>query len=207
VPGGSGKVLEIGSGAGFFSERMPELISSEILFIPGISIVLDGCQLPFRSGSLRAVLMTDVLHHIPEARRFFSESARCVRPGGVIAMIEPWRTPWSEIIYRNFHHEPFEPDVVHWEFSSTGPLSSANGALPWIIFERDRNQFAREFPEWTIESVRPMMPFRYLLSGGFSAGTLQPGFAFGFWKGVERAINPWMHRWAMFACITLRKRA
>jgi len=44
-------------------------------------------------GSLRAIVMTDVLHHIPNVESFFAEAARCVRPGGVIVMIEPWLTP------------------------------------------------------------------------------------------------------------------
>jgi SAM-dependent methyltransferase len=205
IPAGRGKVLEIGSGAGFLRERVPDLIRSEILEIPGVSVILDGCHLPFSDGSLGAIVMTDVLHHIPDVRRFFAEAARAVRPGGVVAMIEPWRTPWSEWVYRNLHHEPFDPATPRWEFDSTGPLSSANGALPWILFERDRAEFAREFPQWSVESLRPMMPLRYLLSGGFSRVTLQPGFTFGMWKGIERAGGRWMHRCAMFAAITLRR--
>jgi SAM-dependent methyltransferase len=202
VPPGEGRALEIGAGAGFLSEYLPGLITSEVLLLPGVSIVLDGCRLPFRDGSLKAILMTDVLHHIPTPRRFFSEAARCLRSGGVVAMVEPWRTFWSELVYRNLHHEPFEPAAAQWEFPSTGPLSSANGALPWILFERDRRTFEREFPEWRIENIRRTMPFRYLLSGGFSGATFQPGFTFGFWKAMERAFRSW----AMFAYITLRRR-
>jgi 2-polyprenyl-3-methyl-5-hydroxy-6-metoxy-1,4-benzoquinol methylase len=48
--------------------------------------------------SLRGIVMTNVLHHIPDARAFLKEAARCLHPGGVIAMIEPWVSPWSRLI-------------------------------------------------------------------------------------------------------------
>ena len=34
--------------------------------------------------------MTNVFHHLAHAELFFNNAARCVKPGGVIAMIEPW---------------------------------------------------------------------------------------------------------------------
>jgi len=149
--------------------------------------------------------MTDVLHHIPRVRDFFAEAARCVRPGGVVVMIEPWSTAWSGLIYRNLHHEPFVTNVPAWEFPSSGPLSGANGALPWIVFARDRAQFEREFPDWRIRSIEPLMPFRYLISGGVSMRSLMPGPAFGLWRGIEQALQPWASKLGMFACIVLER--
>jgi hypothetical protein len=61
-------------------------------------------------------------------------------------MIEPWVTPWSRLVYTRMHHEPFVPAAAQWEFLTTGPLSGANGALPYILFSRDRAQFELEFP-------------------------------------------------------------
>jgi SAM-dependent methyltransferase len=90
LPQGRGAILEIGSGAGFLDEYIPGLITSEIFYCPGISAVLDGQQLPFAEGVLRGIVMTDVLHHLPQPRAFLSEAARCVQPGGVLVMIEPW---------------------------------------------------------------------------------------------------------------------
>jgi SAM-dependent methyltransferase len=151
-------------------------------------------------------VMQDVLHHVPEPRRFFKEAARCVRPGGTIVMIEPWVTGWSRFVYRKLHHEPFRPDASQWEFPSAGPLSGANGALPWILFERDRLQFVREFPMWSIRSIEVQMPFRYMLSGGVSMRSLTPGWSFTMWRTVEHALQPWMGRLGMFAFIVLERR-
>lgn len=205
VPDGDGRVLEIGSGPGFLAERVPGLIASDVLFAPPLDVALDARCLPFKDASLKAVLMTDVLHHLPEPGLFLAEAARCVRSGGVAAMIEPWRTRWSEFIFTRLHHEAFDPSAGEWGFQASGPLSAANGALPWIVFERDRPRFEREFPEWRVEAVRPMMPVSYLLSGGFSHRAIQPGFAFGFWSRLEALPAPLMRCCAMFALIVLRR--
>jgi len=207
VPKGEGRVLELGSGAGFLRQHIPDVISSEVFHCSDVDVILDARRLPFSLGSLRAIVMTDVLHHIPDVRRFLVEAAACVRDGGAIVMVEPWVSAWSRFVYRNFHHEPFLPDASDWTFAESGPLSGANGALPWIVFERDRGTFSGEFSQWRIDSIRPTMPFRYLLSGGVSLRSLMPGWTFGAWRGIERVLDPWMGSLAMFATIVLRRTA
>lgn len=207
LPPDPGAVLELGSGAGFLSDFVPGLISSEIFYCPTVRAVLDGLRLPFVDGALRGIVMTDVFHHLPQSRRFLAEASRCVQPGGVIVMIEPWNTPWSRWIYTRLHHEPFLPEAQDWGFPMRGPLSGANGALPWIIFVRDRAQFEQEFPEWCIETIIPGFPFCYLVSGGVSLRTLMPGWSFGPWRGLENALAPWMSGLAMFAQIVLRRKS
>jgi SAM-dependent methyltransferase len=205
LPSGEGAVLELGAGAGFMSDFVPDLITSELFHCPDIRMVLSGLSLPFRARSLRAIVMTDVLHHIPQPRLFFGEAVRCVRPGGVIAMIEPWVTPWSRIVYTRLHHEPFQPETASWELPGSGPLSGANGALPWVIFARDRLRFEQEFPQWRIDLIKPIMPVRYLLSGGVSLRGLTPGWSFGLWRQLENALGRWSSLLAMFAQIVLRR--
>ena len=175
LPQGDGRVLELGSGAGFLTKYLPDLVTSEILRIPDVKVVLDGHCLPFSDCSLKAIVMVDVFHHLRNPRAFLHEAKRCVREGGVIVMIEPWVTMWSRFVYKRFHHEPFDPDSPDWEFPPSGPLSGANGALPWIVFERDRVQFEQQFPEWRIlYDLEKGMPFRYILSGGISSRASLP---------------------------------
>jgi hypothetical protein len=150
--------------------------------------------------------MVDVLHHIPDNRAFLIEAQRCLAPGGSIAMIEPWVSTWSRPIYTRLHHEPFEPDAQNWTFPSTGPLSGANGALPWIIFQRDRRAFESEFSELEIQEVRPFMPFRYLVSGGVSMRQLMPEATFKLWRKVESWACIWPQHWSMFALIHITRR-
>jgi SAM-dependent methyltransferase len=203
LPPPPGLVLELGSGAGFLSRFVPDLITSDIMPVTGMAVALDASALPFGSGGLRAVVMTDVFHHLSACRQFLREAARCVRPGGRVVMIEPWVTRWSRFVFTTLHHEPFDPDARTWEFASSGPLSGANGALPWIVFDRDRDTFEREFPEWRIRAVRSFMPFRYLLSGGVSLRSLMPAWSYGFWRSVERVLGPMNPHAAMFAVIVL----
>jgi SAM-dependent methyltransferase len=206
LPGGEGGVLELGSGAGYCRQFIPELITSEIFECAGASVVADALRLPFASHSLRAIVMTDVLHHMPDVRRFFLEAKRCLRPGGKVLMIEPWVSAWSCFVYKRFHHEPFETEASRWEFAATGPLSGANMALPWIVFVRDRAQFEQEFPEFSIETIRSFLAFRYLVSGGVGLRSLMPGFTHSAWAWLERALEPQMNWLGMFAFIALQRR-
>jgi SAM-dependent methyltransferase len=168
-------------------------------------MVADARALPFADGSLRAILMVDVFHHIPEVILFLREAERTLAPGGVIAMWEPWNTPLSGLIYGRLHPEPFEPCAANWSFPASGPLSGANGALPWIVFERDQAEFEKKFPRLKMEKFRLDYPFSYLLSGGVSGRALAPGCLLPFVRMLERGLSRFAKKLAMFAFIVLRK--
>jgi SAM-dependent methyltransferase len=206
VPEGPGGVLELGSGAGFLARHIPGLIASDVFLCSDIQLVLDARRLPFSSRSLKAIAMVDVLHHIPDNRAFLAEAQRCLRAGGSIVMIEPWVSTWSREIYARLHDEPFNPNAKNWTFPGAGPLSGANVALPWIIFQRDRDEFESEFRELEIQELRPLMPFRYLVSGGVSMRQLMPGVTFNIWSKLESLLCAWPHHWSMFALIHLKRR-
>jgi SAM-dependent methyltransferase len=206
LPTGRGKVIEIGSGAGYCSQFIFGLIKSEIFVCPDLDVVLDAQQMPFDNGSLRAIVMTNVLHHMPRVECFFEEACRCLGSGGKILMIEPWMTTWSKFVYMHFHHEPINSEATEWSFAFNGPLSSANIALPWILFARDREKFKSRFPELVIGEIRPFLPFRYLLSGGVGMRSLMPSFTYRFWANLEQLLRSQMPRLGMFAFIALERR-
>jgi SAM-dependent methyltransferase len=195
--------LELGSGAGFLKEFVSKLITSEVFPLDGMDRVVDAHALPFSDSELDGIVMTDVLHHIPDVAQFFHEAGRCIKPGGQVLMIEPWKTRWSSWVYGRLHSEPFDAGGG-WTIPPAGPLSGANGALPWIVFERDRPRFESEFPQWRIDSIELLMPFSYLLSGGVSMRTLVPAWAYGSIRWAEAKLN--QKRWAMFAMIKMTKR-
>lgn len=206
LPPGPGAVLEIGSGGGFLKQCYPELVASDILLVPGVDVVLNGTALPFRDRSLRAIVMTNVLHHIGTPRSFIAEALRCVLEGGRIICVEPWFSPWAAFVMRIVKHEPFDPHAEAWGFDGDRPLSDSNGALPWIMFERDRALFCREFPEWDIEISRRGMPFGYLLSGGVSSRISAPGWSFPFFQYLDKLVADRTRRLDMFATIILTRR-
>ncbi len=197
------RVLELGSGAGFLKEFIPQLITSELFSAPGVERIIDARAIAMADASLDGIVMTDVLHHIPDCSSFFHEAARVVCLGGKVVMIEPWNTTWSRGVYQRLHHEPFDPDAREWRIPISGPLSGANGALPWIIFQRDRALFESRHPEWRIESIHPTMPFAYLLSGGVSMRGLVPGWMYQPVRWLEQHCNEASR--AMFVMITLKR--
>jgi SAM-dependent methyltransferase len=205
LPAIDGKVLELGSGGGYCSQFIPELITSEAFPCSTVQLVADAQRMPFADGTLRAIVMTNVLHHLPDVREFLKEASRCLRSGGKILMIEPWVTSWSKVVYMRLHHEPFDPNSEGWAFPPRGPLSGANVAMPWIVFERDRAKFEAEFLELSIERIRPFMPFRYLVSGGVAMRNLMPGITHSAWLGFENLLKNQMSRLGMFALVAIRR--
>lgn len=197
-------VVELGSGAGFIEDTIPQAVRSDIVFHPFTQIVLDGIHPPLKNESLDAVVFLDVFHHIPDAFAFLKNIEKTLKPGGRIVMIEPWVSSWSKIIYTRLHHEPLDWETSEWNFESTGPVSGANQALPWIVFQRDQLIFQREFPGLHILKIQPMMPFRFLFSGGASFRWGVPIFFYGFVKKIEKLFTNY-DKWGMFALIVLEK--
>ena len=169
LPSGTGSVVELGSGAGFLKEFLPELITSDIVLNPRVRMVLDGQTLPFRKGSLRAVVMVNVLHHIPHPRLLFTEAGRCCRSGGALVLIEPWNTPWSRLVYSRWHHEPFAPEASDWEFPARGSLSGPTRPCPGSFLPRSTS-VKREFPSGKSKKSSRSCPFESLFRGAHLEG-------------------------------------
>nr|VFJ72996.1 MAG: Methyltransferase domain-containing protein [Candidatus Kentron sp. FM]VFJ73377.1 MAG: Methyltransferase domain-containing protein [Candidatus Kentron sp. FM]VFK20398.1 MAG: Methyltransferase domain-containing protein [Candidatus Kentron sp. FM] len=82
-----GPRLELGSGGGFLGERIPGLITSDIVALPTVDLVASAMALPFRGGELSAICMMNVLHHMSDVSAFFDEAGRCLMPGGKMVIV------------------------------------------------------------------------------------------------------------------------
>ena len=199
-----GKLLEIGSGGGFLKNVIPPVITSDVMPLDCCEMTFSAEHMPFSDGELSAVMMLNVFHHIPKPWMFLQEAERTLKTGGKVVMTEPANSWMGRFIYRNFHHEPFEPKG-EWEIETSGPLSGSNQALPYIYFERDRAEFERRFPLLRINSIRYHTPFRYVLSGGVSRRALMPAWSFGFWRGTEYLLSPVARVLGLFMTVELEK--
>ncbi len=197
--------VELGSGGGFLKEVFPSVVTSDVLPLPGVDRCFSGLNMPFSEKSVDAFLMVDVFHHVPDSVLFLEEMCRCLKPGGQMVMIEPANTWWGKLIYQNFHHEPFDPSAG-WTLPPGGPLSTANGALPWIVFKRDADLFRSKFPDLQVENISYLAPFRYLISGGLTLRQLLPGFMYQPVKWLEWLLNPLQAWLGLFMLISLKKR-
>src|SRR5687768_12718505 len=54
------RVLELGSGAGFLKEFIPQLITSDLIPSPGVERVIDAQAIAMAEASLDGIVMTDV---------------------------------------------------------------------------------------------------------------------------------------------------
>jgi SAM-dependent methyltransferase len=204
TPGGI--YVELGSGGGFVKDIIPNVITSDILSLSNIDIRFSAQNMPFRDESVDAFFMFNVFHHIKDPSHILRELNRCLRPGGKIVMIEPANTLWGRFVWQHFHHEVFDPSAG-WAVEGEGPLSSGNGAIPWIIFCRDREEFERRFPSLPINRIRYQMSLRYLISGGVSMRSLLPSIFYPVIKGIEFLLSPF-NRWiGMFFAIEIEKTA
>lgn len=200
---GDGPVLELGSGAGFLKELMPDVLTSDVLPYEGVDRVVDATQLPFGAGDLRAILMLNVFHHIGDVEAFLGEAQRCLADGGRLFMVDQHLGWISTPILKYGHDEPFDADTRDWRFESTGALSSANGALAWIVFERDRALFERRYPHLRLERYRSHSPLRYFLAGGLKSWSLLPGWAFTPASVLDRSLTRLTPRLGSFVDIEL----
>jgi SAM-dependent methyltransferase len=198
------RVLEPGAGPGFFAEyvrrRRPDLtwISSDVLAAPWNDVAADGLSLPFRTGALDAVLAVDLVHHLARPGRFFEEAARVLAPGGRIAVVEPWVTPFSYPIYRWLHREGCTLGLDPWRPFGDGdgagkdPFDGDAAVVMRLVRGTSATEWRRlgfEPPRW-----RVLNGFAYLASLGFRNGSLLPRRLAPALLGLDDAVAP-VARW------------
>ena len=183
-----GLAVELGSGGGFAKDAVPGIVTSDTIAYEGVDRVVDATQMPFADGELRALFLMNVFHHIPDVGAFLHEAERCLAPGGRIYMFDQYPGWISTPILKHAHHEPFTPDAEEWTFASSGPLSGANGALAWMVFERDLQKFEERFSKLRLARFSPCAPLRYWIAGGLKAWSLLPGWAFGAATALDASL-------------------
>jgi SAM-dependent methyltransferase len=199
-----GVIVELGSGGGYLKNLEASLITSDAVEKVA-DRVIDARNLPFADNSIRALLLTHVLHHIPDVDAFFKEAQRALVPGGVISVIEVAHTPFARFFFKNFHHEPYKDDCREWSFTQNDSMMDSNQALSWMVFVRDRLEFEKRHPALKIETFSLLPWFGYLVSGGVTMRCLIPGFMNGCLLAVERLLKPLAPLFALHWHICLRK--
>lgn len=203
VPSG-GAIVELGSGSSYIKELRPEVVTSDCA--PGIAeMVIDGRSLPFPDASVRAIFLTHVFHHIPDVGLFFAEASRVLVPGGVISMVDETHTPFAKFFFSKVHPEPYDDRASSWSFTQSDSMLDSNQALSWIVFERDREEFARRFPLLKLEKREYLPWFSYLISGGVNLRSFVPRFCAPLFPLLDRALRPLDSAFAIHWRLTVRK--
>jgi len=203
--GEHGMFVEIGSGGGFIKEVLPNTVTSDVVPHDGVDEVFPAQSMPFDDGSVNGIFILNCFHHFSKPGLVLGEFERVLAKYGSVVMIEPANTWWGRQVYTNFHHEPFDTSG-EWSLPSSGRLSGANGALPWIVFVRDREAFSTRFPSLAIDSVSYHTPFSYLISGGLTWRQLAPTWGYSLVRTTESLLSPVSKILGMFMTIVIKKR-
>jgi SAM-dependent methyltransferase len=209
-PPALGPRVELGSGPGFARHFIPDLMLTDVVRAPWHDAEVSGDALPFDDDSTGALVLFDVLHHLPSPRRFLNEASRVLRTGGRVVLCEPFMSALSFPVYKLFHEEPvdFSVNPLATEAASDKNPFDANQAIPTVLFGRDRDAFTRAFPALAVEDVRYLAGPSYVLSGGFGRSALLP---FRLWRALHSVEARWpsfLFRWLGFRMlVVLEKRS
>ncbi|MCW3077048.1 MAG: methyltransferase type 11, partial [Bacteroidetes bacterium] len=91
------------------------------------------------------------------------------------------------------------------EIQPGNPLSNSNQALPHIYFERDKEQFKKDFPALKINTIEYHSPFSYIISGGVSRSAMLPYFMYNLVQGFEWLLSPLIKHIGLFCTIEIEK--
>jgi SAM-dependent methyltransferase len=188
-----GSILEIGGGSGNLKEFFPDAISTDIVFTPWTDAVLDAHYLPFHDLVFDNIILFDVLHHLYDPVKFFYEVQNVLKTNGRLVLMEPYISWSSFFIYRYLHPENLTMNMNPFNKNRSDTHQNhfrENQAIPSLIFERYRNQFAQFFPNFNIITIKRMDYIIYPLSGGFHHSNLCPLFLYPILEYLEKLLYP-----------------
>jgi SAM-dependent methyltransferase len=167
-------VVEIGAGDGISRNFLPECILTDIAFHQKLDATCKSDEIPFKSGSIDALVLKDSLHHLADVELFLNEAYRVLRVGGRIVVFDPYWGILARFVYRFLHQEHFNQSTDTWRFESNSPWDS-NQALSYLLLRRDRELFMHRYPYFEICEHSVLIGPSFLLSGGVSRRTVISG--------------------------------
>ncbi|HVV15831.1 MAG TPA: class I SAM-dependent methyltransferase [Polyangia bacterium] len=209
-PPALGPRIELGSGPGFARAFIPDLQLTDIVQAPWHDREVSAEALPFTDRSVGALVLFDVLHHLPDPRRFFAEATRVLVPGGRIVMCEPHVSPLSYPVYKLFHEEPLDlavdPLAPAASVEGRDPFDS-NQAIPSLLFGRHAGRFAADFPGLRLRRLEWLSGPSYPASGGFGRRSLLPARIWAALHRLEARLPASLFRWIGFRLLAVVERA
>ena len=168
-------ILEVGSGTSPLKQFLPNVVTSDVLDLVYLDLMFDCHDIDkleaIRDESLDVMTLTNVLHHLKDPIAFLNRAAKKLKSGGKVIATEPFFSLVSTPIFKYLHHEPVDFEISEPELKDVrGPLASANIALPWLIFFRNRDWLQRLNDRFDLArlSLRPFSALSYMATGGIS---------------------------------------
>lgn len=169
------RVLEIGSGASPLKMFLPSVITTDILALEHLDIIFDCHGIADLSEipdhSIDVITLTNVLHHLREPLHFLRMATHKLAKGGQIFIVEPYFSLLSYPLFKLLHHEPVKFDISHPVLDKVdGPLSTANQAIPYMIFFSKPNWLGElaDYYELGETRIEFFTSLAYMVTGGIS---------------------------------------
>lgn len=176
------RILEIGSGVSPLRRFYPNVITSDILQLDYLDHVFDCHEIDqvaaLPDEGFDVITLTNVLHHLHRPLEFLQRAASKLKHGGKLIATEPYFSLISIPIFKYLHHESVNLSISRPELDKiTGPLASANIAIPWLIFVKYPSwvEPLRALYQFDEKSLRPFTSFSYMATGGISRRIPLPG--------------------------------
>jgi len=201
-----GPTVELGAGIGNFKEFCPQAISADIEKRDWLDMTFDAHEMPFDNSSVANLVMVDVLHHLADPVRFLHEASRVLKSGGRLIMLEPFPSPFSQVVYKLFHPEPFLYDIDYFseqKVKEKHPWDS-NQAIPYLIFYKHLDKFNEEFSNsFSILKKEKLSYILYPASGGFENPSRVPESIVPLVKKLENSAMSLkdMLAFRMYVCV------
>ena len=148
------KAVEIGCGSGLsreFIRKDCSLLLTDFAEHPWVEKKADALDTKIPDESFDVVFCSNMVHHVPYPKKFFTEMARILKPQGKLLIQEINCSWFLQVLLRCMRHEgwSFTQDVYSLSVPCTDKddLWSANCAIPNLLFD-DMKEFNRQVPQF-----------------------------------------------------------
>lgn len=191
-----GPVVELGSGMGNARGGIPGILLTDIFPNRWLDLACDALRLPFRHGSVSALALLDVFHHLARPGAFLGEAARVLPPGGRIVLVEPFISLAGWLVYGAIHAEPVGwGNPIEMDREGGGPMletgyHAAQGNATRLFFNGEQPGKVEALGFRVLER-EVFADFAWWSTGGFSG----PNLDFAVLRGLVRGFDRWASRW------------
>jgi len=203
-----GPVVECGSGIGNLKCVLPGCVTTDLFPNPWIDRTENLFALSFADGSVSALILFDVFHHLEYPGAALAEMQRVLVAGGRVILFEPAMGLLGRVVLGLFHHEPLglgRPIAwlppAGWDPRDLRYHAAQGNA--WRIFVR--GEFAGRWAGFRLREVTFYPALPWLAAGGLRGPQLCPDFAAGLVRGLDRLLAPSARVFASRMLVVLEK--
>lgn len=188
------EILEVGSGTSPLKMFYDHVKTSDIMELEYLDHIFNAEEIDsyekISNDSLDIISLTNVLHHLKNPCDFLIKASQKLRKGGLIIFTEPYVSIISKPLYLHFHYESTDLHIKKPELPEVqGPLSSANNALPFLIFNGPWADALRSTYDFSKQDKRYFSSLSYMATGGIRRNFRIPAIIYKPFFYIDLALS------------------